>query len=207
MFALPKLSYEESALEPTMSRVTIATHYGKHHKRYVDNVNDLIVKKHLQADSMEALVRLAASTGDRALANNAGQSWNHGFFWESMAAQPSAPTGALAAAIGDLAKLREAFLSEGIGHFASGWAWLIARDGKLEVISTHDAECPILTPGVMPLLVCDVWEHAYYLDFKNDRKSFLEAWWDRLANWRFAEAQFAAAQSGAAYAWRYPSPA
>lgn len=209
MFALPKLPYEESALEPTMSRVTIATHYGKHHKRYVDSVNDLVVKKSLPAGSMEDLVRLAATTGDRGLANNAGQSWNHGFFWESMAPLPTLPGGALAAAIGDLPKLREAFLAEGVGHFASGWAWLIVREGKLEVISTHDAECPILLPGVTPLLVCDVWEHAYYLDFKNDRKSFLEAWWDRLANWRFAEAQFAAAQVSSTQGgsgWRYPAP-
>lgn len=210
MYALPKLPYDESALEPTMSRATVATHYGKHHKKYVDNVNDLVAKHNLQADSMEALVRLAHTTDHRGLANNAGQSWNHGFYWESMAAQPTGPAqGPLALAIeafGGADKLREAFLAEGVGHFASGWAWVVARGGKLEVISTHDAGCPIVEPGLTPLLVCDVWEHAYYLDFKNDRKSFLEAWYDRLANWRFAESQFAAAEGGRA-GWRYPPPA
>lgn len=210
MYALPKLPYDETALEPTMGHATVATHYGKHHKRYVDNVNDLIAKQNLQADSMEGLVRLAHATGNRPLWNNAGQSWNHGFYWESMSPQPTGPAqGALAGAIhafGGADKLRESFITEAAGHFASGWGWLVARGDKLEVISTHDADCPVVQDGVTPLLVCDVWEHAYYLDFKNDRKSFLEAWWDRLANWRFAEAQFEAGLAGQA-GWRYPPPA
>ncbi|MBY0448202.1 MAG: superoxide dismutase [Hyphomonadaceae bacterium] len=209
MYALPKLPYAENALEPLMSAATVATHYGKHHKRYVDNVNDLVAKHGFAADSMEGLVKLAESTGNRGLGNNAGQSWNHGFYWESMAPQPTGPAqGGLAQAIsafGGPEKLRDAFIAESVGHFASGWGWLIARSGKLEVISTHDAGCPITEAGVMPILTCDVWEHAYYLDFKNDRKSFLEQWWDKLANWRFAEAQFAAAQSGG-QGWAYPKP-
>lgn len=211
MYSLPKLPYTEEALEPAMSRVTVATHYGKHHKKYVDNVNDALAKKPIPAETMEAIVHYAAANQERGLGNNAGQAWNHGFYWESMADKPTgAPSGAFAEAVaasfGDLAKLREAFIAEGVAHFGSGWVWLLAdRQGALKVASTHDGECAVTIPGVTPILVCDLWEHAYYLDFKNDRKGFLETWWDKLVNWRFAEAQFDAARAGEA-GWRYPLP-
>ncbi len=121
----------------------------------------------------------------------------------------AAPSGELAKAIerdfGSLAALKTRLVEEGATHFASGWAWVVAEGGKLSVISTHDADTPILKDGVVPIIVCDVWEHAYYLDHKQDRKGFLEAWFDGLANWSFAESQYAAATgSGAGY--RYPAP-
>jgi Fe-Mn family superoxide dismutase len=159
---------------------------------------------------MEELVReAAADPAKKKLGNNAGQAWNHGFFWECMTPGGQQPQGPLAEAIdkafGGLAGLKARFVEEGATHFASGWAWLVAKNGELSVISTHDAGCPITEAGVTPILVCDVWEHAYYLDYKQDRKGFLEQWFDRIVNWRFAEAQFAAAQ-GAGSGYRYPEP-
>jgi Fe-Mn family superoxide dismutase len=203
MFTLPDLPYPAGALAPTLSDVLMRTHHDKHHKAYVDTVNKLMAEAGESPESMEAVVRQAAAQKQQKLFNNAGQAWNHAFFWECMTPDPAAPAGALAKAIedfGGLAALKQRFVEEGATHFASGWVWIVANGGRLEVISTHDADTPIARDGPVPVLVCDVWEHAYYLDHKQDRKGFLEQWFERLANWRFAEAQIAGER------YRYPPP-
>jgi Fe-Mn family superoxide dismutase len=152
----------------------------------------------------------ALKSGDKRLFNNAAQAWNHSFFWEAITARREAPTGDLASAIdgafGALEALKTAFVAEGVGHLGSGWVWLVAdRARRLTVRSTHDADDTVTQTNMTPLLVCDLWEHAYYLDYQNDRKGFLEAWFDALPNWRFAASQYAAAQEGGA-PWRHPAP-
>ena len=204
MIRLPDLPYAYDALAPVISETTLRTHHGKHHANYVAAVNALT--PHERPEPLEGLIRQAALSGGRKLFNNAAQSWNHGFFWNCMTPTTAPPGGALAEAIetgfGGLASLRAAFLAEGTAHFGSGWVWLVAKDGRLSLFSTHDADT-VVTRDVTPLLVCDLWEHAYYLDHRNDRAGFLEAWWDRLANWGFAQSQFAAEAAGSA-GWRYP---
>jgi Fe-Mn family superoxide dismutase len=206
MFVLPDLPYAADALEPVISARTLGVHHGKHHKTYVDTLNTLLADADAKPVSLEAVVREAPA--DK-LFNNAAQAWNHGFFWVCMAAEPQAPADDLAAAIDrdfdDLKGLRTAFVAEGVAHFGSGWVWLVAEGGVLKVISTHDAKDPLPRDGVTPLLVCDLWEHAYYLDHQNDRKGFLEAWFDRLPNWALAASQLAAAR-GEGDPWRYPPP-
>jgi len=210
MFVLPDLPYAYDALEPVISAQTFTFHHDKHHKTYVDTLNKLLEDAGQKPASLEDVVRDAA--GDAAkkkIFNNAAQAWNHAFFWDSMSAAPQAPSGDLAKAIdetfGGLDKLKEAFVTEGIGHFGSGWVWLVSEGGKLKVISTHDADDTLPKDGVTPLLVCDLWEHAYYLDHQNNRKGFLEAWFDRAPNWDLAASQLAAA-GGAGEVWTYPKP-
>lgn len=208
MFQLPDLPYPYEALEPTISAATMHLHHDKHHARYVAVVNELTAKV-AAVRPLEALVSQAAIDGERKLFNNAGQAWNHAFFWESMTGERRAPSGPLLDAIhadfGSLEALGAKFQSEGAAHFGSGWVWLVAKGAALAVTTTHDGDSVITEPGVTPLLVCDLWEHAYYLDHKNDRAAFLAGWWDKLANWAFAERQFAAA-SGDRPAWAYPTP-
>jgi Fe-Mn family superoxide dismutase len=207
-FSLPPLPYAEDALEPLMSAQTLRTHHGKHHAKYVEVLNELLADAGREAAALEDVVRDAGGAGERKLYNNAGQAWNHAFFWNSMTEAYAPPGGALAEAIercGGLEALKGRFVQEGADHFGSGWAWLAGRGGELAVVSTHDAGSFDQLEGATPLLVCDVWEHAYYLDHKQDRKGFLEAWFDRLANWRFAEAQLQAAGAGGP-GWRYPAP-
>jgi Fe-Mn family superoxide dismutase len=211
MFILPDLPYPADALQPVLSEVLMRTHHDKHHATYVNNVNKWLADNGRTVGSLEELVREAWSgrPGSQKLFNNAGQAWNHGFFWESMTPNAAQPGGALAEAIqrafGGLDGLKARFVEEGATHFASGWAWLVARGPELSVISTHDGETALTQEGVTPILVCDVWEHAYYLDYKQDRKGFLEQWFDRIANWRFAENQYAEAL-GQGRGYRYPAP-
>jgi Fe-Mn family superoxide dismutase len=205
MYSLPELPYAYEALEPIVSANTLHFHHDKHHAAYVTALNGLLNGD--DQGSLEAVIK-AAAPGK--VFNNAAQAWNHAFFWDAMSPTRTAPGADLAAAItaafGDLAGLRTAFVTEGIGHFASGWVWLVVEGGALKVISTHDAATTVTQDGVTPLLVCDVWEHAYYLDHQNNRKGFLEAWFDTLANWSLADAQFAASK-GTGEAWAYPLPA
>lgn len=210
MYVLPDLPYAHDALSPFISAETLRTHHGKHHKTYVDKTNDLAAKAGLAARPLEEVVREAHRRGEQGLFNNAAQAWNHAFFWESMRpAGGGAPGGSLAeqiqSAFGGLDGLKDAFVTEGVGHFASGWVWLVAAGEGLKVISTHDADDTLVRDGLTPLLVCDLWEHAYYLDYKNDRKGFLERWFDNVANWAFAEVQ-AAAAAGQGEGFRYPPP-
>jgi len=208
MFTLPPLPYAYDALEPAISGDTLHLHHDKHHAKYVETTNELLAKE-TAARSLEEVVRAAA--GDpksRKLHQNAAQAWNHAFFWACMTPEPGAPADGLLNAINDAfggaTDLKTTFVTEGVGHFASGWVWLAAEGGKLKVLSTHDDDNLLTQDGVTPLLVCDLWEHAYYLDYQNDRKAYLEAWLDKVADWAFAGRQFDAA-TGNGEAWRYPS--
>jgi Fe-Mn family superoxide dismutase len=197
MFTLPPLAYGYDALEPVVSETTMRTHHDKHHKTYVETLNKLLAEKGDVPDSLEAVIAASAAENGK-LFHNAGQAWNHGFFWECMSPGGSQSSSQFAA-------LRERFITEGVDHFASGWVWIAAKGGELSVVSTHDADTLAHRTDLSPVLVCDLWEHAYYLDYKNDRKGFLGKWFDEVANWRFAESQLMAAQGqGAAY--RYPRP-
>jgi len=197
MFTLPALPYSYDALEPVLSDTTMRTHHDKHHKTYVETLNKLIAEKGMTVDSLETLIGQAASEGGK-LFNNAAQAWNHGFFWYSMTPNPTEP-GA------EFAGLRDRFIEEGAGHFGSGWVWIADKGGQLSVLSTHDADTLAHRPDLTPVIVCDLWEHAYYLDYKNDRKGFLGKWFDEAANWRFAESQMQAAR-GQGELYRYPPP-
>lgn len=196
---LPSLPYTEDALEPHCSARTISYHHGKHHAAYVSNLNKLIAGTDLEGKAVEAIARAAAGDPARAgIFNNAAQVWNHTFFWQSM--KPGGggrPGGDLArrieASFGGFDAFAEKFTGAAATRFGSGWGWLVARQGKLEVISTPNAETPITQQGVVPLLTVDVWEHAYYLDYQNRRPDYLKAFVDKLANWEFAAANLAAA--------------
>lgn len=210
MIKLPDLPFSADALEPSMSAMTLRTHHGKHHAGYVKKVNGFLDERSGERpSSLEAVVRLAAKENDWKLFNNAAQAWNHGFFWQSLTPEAQqGPSGALSRAIekkfGSLEAFAEQFATQGEGHFGSGWLWLVANpDGGVELRDTHDAATPITDGQATPLLTCDLWEHAYYLDYKNERRRFLETFYTRLANWRFAESQYEAARSGAV-AWTYP---
>jgi Fe-Mn family superoxide dismutase len=209
MIKLPPLPYPSNALSPVVSAVTLQEHHGQHQRRYVENTNALWGRAELPDSPLEDLIRTVALAGDRQLFNNAAQAWNHAFFWNCMSPRRAGPSTDLAeaieAAFGDLAGLRRTFIDEGVRHFGSGWVWLAAQGDRLSVFSTHDADTAV-TRDLTPLLVCDVWEHAYYLDHQHDRARFLGLWWDHLANWDFADQQFEAECEGQA-GWRYPREA
>lgn len=214
MFILPKLPYAYEALEPTVSADTLHHHHDKHHAKYVDTLNGLLEDKpDLAGATLEEVIAGAREPRHAKLFNNAAQAWNHGFFWECMAPASGEaahkPSGALAEAIdrafGSLDGLKTALTSEGVGHFGSGWAWLVADGDALKVISTHDADTLADREDVVPILVADVWEHAYYLDYQQDREGFLKAWFDRTVNWSFVAEQFEAARTGGRPAYRYPA--
>jgi len=192
-----------------MSADTLHTHHDKHHKTYVEKTNALAAKAGLDGRPLEDVVRDAQHKGDTKLFHNAAQAWNHAFFWECMTPDAAQPSGALKAAIdrafGGLDAFNEAFVTEGFDHFGSGWVWLVTGSEGLKVISTHDADDTLIKDGLFPLLVCDLWEHAYYLDYKNDRKAFLQKWLDGAANFDFAERQLAASE-GRGDGFRYPAP-
>ncbi len=196
MFKLPDLPYAYDALQPMISAETMRLHHDKHHAKYVETVNEILAKEPAPG-RLEEVVAKAARDGNKKLFNNAAQAWNHAFFWLCMTPAPQSPSGALADLIDGfhdgLAGLRAQFVHEGVGQFGSGWVWVAAVDGQLKVLTTHDGDNLLAKPGHTPLLTCDLWEHAYYVDYRNDREGFLEAWFDKLANWRFAGEQLAAA--------------
>ena len=185
-FVLPPLPYDVDELAPQLSEETLLIHHGKHHARYIETLNRLIAEQHLPADSLETVLRSAHAANAQALFNNAAQAWNHAIFWESMTPHASRPgkrlADAIARAFGSLEALREHFITEGAGHFGSGWVWIVAKGDLLTLVSTHDAATPIVDEHVTPLLACDVWEHAYYIDYRQDRATWLATWWDKLAN-------------------------
>ena len=191
-FELPALPYAKDALEPHMSANSCDFHHGKHHNTYVVNLNGLLDGSDLAGKSLEEIIMATAGDSSKAgMFNNAAQVWNHTFFWNSMKPNGGgAPSGDLAAKIdadfGSLDAFKDAFKQAGATQFGSGWAWLVVGDGgKLEVVKTPNAENP-MTQGKTPLLTCDVWEHAYYLDYQNRRPDFLAAFLDNLVNWDFA---------------------
>lgn len=197
-FELPPLPYDRTALEPHYSGETLDYHHGKHHNTYVVNLNKLIDGTEYASMELEAIIKATAGDASKAgLFNNSAQIWNHTFFWNSM--KPGgggAPSGALAAAIdkdfGSLDGFKEAFAQAGATQFGSGWAWLVKDGGSLKVTKTPNAETP-LTTSATPLITADVWEHAYYIDYRNARPKFLEAFLNNLINWDFASANFDAA--------------
>ncbi len=183
---LPALPYAENALEPHISARTLSFHYGKHHKAYVDKTNGLIKGTPHEGQSIESIVK-AADRGP--LFNNAAQVWNHTFFWSSMTPKGGGePKGEVAdmlkGSFGSLDKFKEEFKAGGVGQFGSGWVWLVREGDKLKVVKTPNAETP-LTTSLVPLVTCDVWEHAYYLDYQNRRADFLQTFLDHLINWDF----------------------
>ncbi len=182
-FTLPELPYSKDALAPHISAETLEIHHGRHHAKYVATLNTLTEGTDNADKSLEELMK---STSGK-LFNQAAQVWNHTFYWNGMAANAGgAPTGAIADAIntafGSFDAFKEKFTAEAAGHFGSGWAWLVKdAAGKLSIVSTHDAGNP-MTDGLTPILTCDVWEHAYYVDYRNARPKYLAGWWN-LVNW------------------------
>lgn len=208
-FKLPDLPYDVGALEPHISRTTMETHHGKHHAAYIKNMNAILAERADAPTSLEEVVHLSVKEGNKKLFNNSAQSWNHGFFWQSLSPEvQGGPSGDLKAAIeksfGSLDAFNEEAKTKGVGHFASGWLWLVSdKSGALKLTDLHDADTPVTDPNVTALLVCDLWEHAYYLDYKNERPRFVETFLSKLANWRFAESQFNAARAGQS-GWSFP---
>ena len=194
-FSLSPLPWADNALEPAISARTISFHYNKHHKAYVNALNGLVEGTPYAALKLEEIVhKAAADAAAKKIFNNAGQVWNHDFYWRSLSPKPSAPQGDLARAIerdfGSVAKLSEALAEAGKTQFGSGWAWLVSAAGKLSVASTPNAESP-MAKGVNCLLTVDVWEHAYYLDYQNERPRYLETVLAKVLNWQFAAANLA----------------
>lgn len=189
---LPPLPYAKSALAPHISEETLEFHYGKHHQTYVTNLNNLIKGTEFENSPLEEIIK--KSTGG--IYNNSAQVWNHTFFWSSMKPNGGgAPTGALAAAIdkkwGSFEEFKKAFQASAVGNFGSGWTWLVKKaDGSVDIVNMGAAGTP-LTTGDKALLTIDVWEHAYYIDYRNARPKFVEAFLASLANWDFANANFA----------------
>lgn len=208
MIVLPALPYAYDALEPVISATTMRTHHDKHHARYVDVTNEMLADTLGAQHSLREVATRAWHRGARKLFNNAAQALNHGFFWDCMSPEISRPSGSLAQALGEVfgGDVRGEFIAQGIGHFGSGWVWLTADRGVLAITTTHDGDTVLRQEGVTPLLVCDLWEHAYYLDYKNDRAAYLAAWWDGAVNWAFAERQYEASLDRAE-PWSYPTGA
>ena len=190
----PGLPYLVDALEPHVSARSLGFHHGKHHKGYVDKLNAAIAGTDYAGRSLEDIIGAAHEAGDTGVFNNAAQAWNHTFLWSSMSpVGGGAPVGALAEAIdagfGGVAGFREQFKASALGQFGSGWTWLILKGGSLEIVNTGNAGTP-LTDGVTPLLTLDVWEHAYYLDYQNQRGAYVDTFLDKLINWDFAAQNF-----------------
>ena len=185
-FILPPLPFDREALAPHMSAETLDFHHGKHHKAYVDVTNELVNAAGLQGKSLVEVIR-AAKPGP--LHNNAAQLWNHSFFWQCLSPAGAPPTGRLAQLIesgfGSTEVLLSTFGEEAEKHFGSGWAWLILEDGALKITTLHDGDTPAAHEGMVPLFTLDVWEHAYYIDYRNARPHYVEAVLNNLVNWDF----------------------
>lgn len=198
-FELPKLHFELNALEPVISGKTMDFHYNKHHKAYVDKLNELIRGTPYENMSLEQVIRESAEHSHEVkIFNNASQAWNHAFFWNCLSPKRQQPSAHFKELLADsfegFDNFKTKFAEAANERFGSGWAWLVERpDHKLQILSTSNAEDPLLV-GAKPLLTLDVWEHAYYLDYQNRRPDFTKAVIDTLLNWDFAETQYAAAQ-------------
>lgn len=190
MFTLPHLPYPKNALAPYISEETITYHYEKHHQTYINNLNNLITGTQYEGKSLEEIIKTATGS----VFNNAAQVWNHTFYWNCLTPSGTRePTGQLLRAIektfGNFDAFKEKFTKTATTIFGSGWAWLVkTKTNELEIRSTSNAGCP-LTEGYTPLLTCDVWEHAYYIDYRNQRAKYVEAFW-QVVNWEFANKQW-----------------
>lgn len=192
----PALPYATNALEPHVSARTLEHHHGKHHKGYVDKLNNAIAGTAHEGQSLEAIITAAHAASDTGVFNNAAQSWNHTFLWSSMSPTGGGdPSGPLADAIvdrfGSVQRFRDEFKAAALAQFGSGWAWLVRTDAGLDIVSTGNADTP-LVHGVTPLLTLDVWEHAYYLDYQNKRDAYVDVFLSNLINWDFAAENYAA---------------
>jgi len=198
-FKLPDLPYAYDALAPYMSAETLEFHHDKHHQAYVSKGNDLAgAGSRYEGKSIEDICQAAFAAGDAPVINNIGQHYNHTHFWNWMkkdggGSRLPASVQTLIDGAGGFDKVRQDFINAGIGQFGSGWAWLAIKDGKLEVMKTANGENPLMH-GAKPILGCDVWEHSYYIDYRNARPKYLEAFWDNLVNWDYVE-QMVSAQS------------
>jgi Fe-Mn family superoxide dismutase len=196
--SLPPLPYPEDALAPVISARTLSLHHGKHHKAYVDKVNELIQGTELEGQSLERIVIATSGKSDKTeLFNNAAQAWNHDFYWRSLKPKGGGKPGAalaekINAAFGSHDAFKKQFADTAVKQFGSGWAWLVADGHSLKIIKTSNAELP-LTKGLASLLAIDVWEHAYYLDYQNKRPDYVAAVIDKLLNWEFAAQNLARA--------------
>lgn len=192
-FKLPELPYAYDALQPYMSKETLEYHHDKHHLAYVDNGNKLLAGTDLEGKSLEEIVK--GSYGkNQALFNNAGQHYNHLHFWNWMkpnggGAIPGALEKKIVEDLGSVEKFKEDFIAAGVGQFGSGWAWLALKDGKLEIQKTPNGESPLVN-GATPILGVDVWEHSYYIDYRNRRPDYLKAFIENLVNWEYVEKLF-----------------
>ena len=193
-FTLPELPFAIDAFAPVMSQETLEYHWGKHHRSYVTNLNNLIAGTDFEGKALEEIIR----TSQGGIFNNAAQVFNHTFFWNCLRPNGGGePAGALKAAIektwGSFDEFKKAFSASAAGNFGSGWTWLVKNaDGSLAIVNTSNAGCPLTTEGVKPILTIDVWEHAYYIDHRNARQNFIKAYFDQLVNWEFAQANFEA---------------
>ena len=188
-FTLPELPFDRESLAPHMSAETLEFHHGKHHKAYVTKTNEMLGNTDLEGASLIEVIQAAHQRNEKPLFNNSAQIWNHSFFWNCLAPEGSTrPEGKLRDMInsdfGGEQQLLEALAKESVGHFASGWGWLILNNGKLEITSLHDADTPV-AHGMTPLLTIDVWEHAYYIDYRNDRPKFVKTVLENIINWDF----------------------
>jgi Fe-Mn family superoxide dismutase len=195
MHTLTELPFELDSLEPWISRETLDYHYGKHHRGYVNALNELVRGTQFEPLSLEETVRAAARSGAEAkpVYNNAAQAWNHAFYWRCLTPRDTTPGAATSDALnrrfGSVEGFRHQFTNAAVRTFGSGWTWLVAdRNGELDILSTSNADTP-LTGDRMPLLTCDVWEHAYYIDYRNARAEYLTAFW-KIVDWRFVESNF-----------------
>jgi Fe-Mn family superoxide dismutase len=190
-FELPPLPYKRNALEPHISKETLDYHYGKHHQGYVKKLNAQVADTDMEDRPLEEIVKTAQGK----LFNNAAQVWNHSFYWQCLSPQGGgSPNGALLEAInnsfGSLEKFKEAFTKSAAGNFGSGWTWLVkTSNGSLAILNTENAKTPLTDAAVLPLLTVDVWEHAYYIDYRNSRPKYLDAFW-ALINWDFVSDNF-----------------
>ena len=185
-FDLPPLPYPEDALAPVISAETLKLHHGKHHKKYVDTMNQLLETTEVRGSSLEDVVR----SSEGKLFNNAAQAWNHSFYWQSLTPKAAPPSGALRQRLerdfASFEKFVEQFAAAANGQFGSGWAWLVEKDGRLQVVATANADTPI-KHGARCLLALDVWEHAYYVDYRNQRERYVQAVIEQRLTWAFAE--------------------
>lgn len=197
LFELPKLPYADNALSPVISANTLGFHYGKHHKTYVDKLNQLVAGTPFADMPLEEVIKKSkADASKAAIFNNAAQIWNHTFYWHSLKGNGGGkPAGAVAskidAAFGNYDEFKKQFAEAAVTQFGSGWAWLVSEAGSLKIVKTPNAETPLTNPAQKALLTIDVWEHAYYLDFQNRRPDYANAVIEKLLNWDFANQNLA----------------
>jgi Fe-Mn family superoxide dismutase len=189
-FQLPDLPFSKDALAPHMSAETLEFHHGKHHATYVKKTNEMIEGKgDLFGASLVDVVRKAGTSGDKKLFNNSAQLWNHSFFWQCLSPDKQQPSGKLAQLIDDgfggIEPMLQKLGDEAVNHFSNGWAWLLLDRDQLKITSLHDADTPLVHDGMVPLFTLDVWEHAYYIDYRNERPKFVTSVLSNIVNWDF----------------------